>query len=88
MVYGSRKIDSTGIPTAFRNPFELRLSGAMPSPTVTRIAPGELCEYDPQPYDSNVIPASSDGRFIAKGQGPTTLPQVANLTEAQIRKVI
>jgi hypothetical protein len=88
MVYGSQKIDSTAIPTAFRDLFELRLSGATPSSTVTRIALGELREDDPQPHDFNVIPAGSHGRFIVKGQGPTTLFQAANLTETQIRKVI
>lgn len=88
MVYGSQKIDSSAIPTAFRDLFELRVSGATPSSTVTRIALGELREDDLQPHDPNVIPAGSHGRFLVKGQGPTTLFQAANLSKTHIRDVI
>lgn len=88
IIFGSQKIDSSAIPTAFRDLFELRISGATPSSTVTKIALGELRDEDPQPHDQKVIPGGSHGRFIIKGQGKTKVFHAANLTENQVQDIV
>lgn len=87
-IFGSQKIDSTAIPTAFRDLFELRISGSTPSATVTKIALGELRDEDPQPHDPKVIPGGSHGRFIIKGQGKTKVFQASNLAENQVQDFV
>lgn len=85
LIWGSQKIDSSAIPTALRDLFETRLSGATPSSTVTRTALGDLRETDPQPHDPSVIPGASHGRFVVKGQGPEVFVfQAAKVEDSQV----